>query len=80
MQPFQARSLQTIQCPKALQQTMCAKLSSKKDQREDKGPQEDNPEDEPQLVKLIARLTLQHEFERMATARAENSRQAARQC
>ena len=72
VQPVQARTLQTIQSPKAPQQTMLAKESSKKDQREDKGAQEENPEDEAQLVKLIARLTLQHEFERMATARAEN--------
>ena len=49
-----------------------AKETSKKEQREDKGQQEEGPEDEAQLVKMIARLTLQHEFERMATARAEN--------
>ena len=51
---------------------MFAKETSKKEQREDKGQQEEGPEDEAQLVKMIARLTLQHEFERMATARAEN--------
>ena len=51
---------------------MFAKETSKKEQREEKGQQEEGPEDEAQLVKMIARLTLQHEFERMATARAEN--------
>ena len=51
---------------------MFAKETSKKEQREDKGQQEEGPEDEAQLIKMIARLTLQHEFERMATARAEN--------
>ena len=51
---------------------MFAKETSKKEQREDKGQQEEGPEDEAQLVKMIARLTLQYEFERMATARAEN--------
>ena len=51
---------------------MFAKEMSKKEQREDKGQQEDCPEDEAQLVKTIARLTLQHDFERMGTARAEN--------
>ena len=51
---------------------MFAKETSQKEQREDKGQQEEGPEDEAQLVKMIARLTLQHEFERMATARAEN--------
>ena len=51
---------------------MFAKESNKKEQREDKGSQEENHEDEAQLVKLTARLTLQHEFDRMATARSEN--------
>ena len=58
-----------FRCPKALQQTLSAKESSKKEQE---GRQEENPEDEAQLVQLIARLTLQHEFERMVTVRAEN--------
>ena len=51
---------------------MFAKETSKKEQREDKGKQEEGPEDEAQLVKMIARLTLQHEFERISTTRAEN--------
>ena len=51
---------------------MFAKETSKKEQREDRGQQEEGLEDEAQLVNMIARLTLQHEFERMATARAEN--------
>ena len=41
----------------------CSRKTSKKEQREDKGQQEEGPEDEAQLVKMIARQTLQHEFE-----------------
>ena len=62
-------ALQTTQC---LRPQMFEKETSKKGQMEDKGQQEEGPEDEAQLVKMVARLTLQHEFERMATARAEN--------
>ena len=68
-QPFQTRALQTTQC---LRPQMFARETSKKEQREDKEQQEEGPEDEAQLVKMIARLTLQHEFERMATSRADN--------
>ena len=68
-QPFQTRALQTTEC---LRPQMFEKETSKKEQREDKGQQEEGPEDEAQLVKMTARLTLQHAFERMATARAEN--------
>ena len=51
------RALQTTQC---LRPQMFAKETSKKEQRDDKGQQEEGPKNEAQLVKMIVRLTLQH--------------------